>query len=134
MHQSKTKLMLTKRFFLFLLHPLQLKREFPARLRFGGHIPHFQCMSEWEGDPAQGLAAAGKGQMESGPKAIGHLVMWPQSPGQAVPGSFPCLAGSSPSLCSAPGQQCTAQPQLPSLTSWTLRKRSRSSSKLPIKW
>lgn len=40
MHPSKTKLMLTKRFFVFLLHPLQLKREFPAQLRFGEHIPH----------------------------------------------------------------------------------------------
>lgn len=63
MHPSKTKLMLTKRFFLFLLHPLQLKREFPAQLRFGEHIPHSQHMGEWERDPAQGLAAAGKGQM-----------------------------------------------------------------------
>lgn len=63
MHSSKCKLMLTKRFFLFLLQPLQLKREFPAQLIFGEHIPHSQHMVKWEGDPAQELAAAGKGQM-----------------------------------------------------------------------
>lgn len=46
MHPSKTKLMLTKRFFFFLLHLLQLKREFPAQLRFEEPIPHSQHMGE----------------------------------------------------------------------------------------
>lgn len=34
MHLSEMKQMLTKRFFLFPLQPLQLKREFPAQLQF----------------------------------------------------------------------------------------------------
>ena len=51
---SETKLMLTKRFFLFLLHSLQLEREFPAQLRFGEPIPHTQHMDGQEGALAQG--------------------------------------------------------------------------------
>lgn len=39
MHQSEMKLMLTKRFFLFPLHPLQLEREFPAWMQSGEPIP-----------------------------------------------------------------------------------------------
>lgn len=55
MRPSETKLMLTKRFFLFLLHPLQLEREFPAQLRFGEPIPQTQHMDGQEGALAQGL-------------------------------------------------------------------------------
>lgn len=62
MHPSETKLMLTKRFFLFPLHPLQLEREFPARLQYGESIPHSQHTAEQEGAPAERLAAAGKWQ------------------------------------------------------------------------
>lgn len=63
MHPSEMKPMLTKRFFLFPLHPLQLEREFPAWLQFREPIPHSQHMGEWEGALALGLAATGKRQM-----------------------------------------------------------------------
>lgn len=63
MNPSEMKLMLTKRFFLFLLHPLQLKREFPAWLQFRESIPCSQYTGEWEGALVQRLAATGKGRM-----------------------------------------------------------------------
>lgn len=63
MHPSEMKLMLTTRLFLFPLHPLQLEREFPAWLQFGEPTPPSQHTGEWEGALAQGLAAAGEGQM-----------------------------------------------------------------------
>lgn len=63
MRPSEIKLMLTKRFFLFPLHPLQLEGEFPARLQFREPISRSQHMDGWEGALAQGLAATGKRQM-----------------------------------------------------------------------
>lgn len=108
MHPSKTKLMLTKRFFLFLLHPLQLKREFPAQLRFGEHIPHSQPMGEWERDSAHGLAAAGKWQIYCGPKATVAPVHRPGCPKCiSLPGWFLpilVLCPSTATCSSAPAQ------------------------------
>lgn len=103
--------MLTKKFFLFLLHPLQLEREFPAQLqRTHPTLPAHGWMArslgmrnsncrEW----ADAVCAKPRNIINI---IIRYLVMWPQSSGKAVTMAkadpFPCMPGSSPSLSSVP--------------------------------